>query len=84
VLVTLLSIPVFLWLKSRVKQSLVTYLISGLFLSVLVSSVFLVSVISLGDNPIDGALFIALVIVCYGFILGFFAWVLRGQVSSSE
>jgi len=84
VIVTLLSIPVFLWLKNRLKQSLVTYLITGLFLSLLVIFVFLASAVSLGDNPIDGALFIALVIGCYGLILGFVAWLLKGRVSSSQ
>ena len=82
-LVTLLSMPVFLWLKNRVKQSLVTYLITGLFISLLVIFVFLASAVSLGDNPIDGVLFIVLVIGCYGLILGFVAWLLRGRVSST-
>lgn len=79
-LVTLLSLPVFLWLKSRAKQSLVTYLIAGLSLAVLVYFVFLASLISLGDNPIDGALLIALVIGAYGLILGWFAWTLNRRV----
>lgn len=70
VLVTLLSLPLFLWLRNRDKQSLVIYIITGLFLSLIVTFMFLASLILMTNTPVDGALLIVLVVTCYGLVLG--------------
>lgn len=81
---TLLSVPFFLWLKARVKQRLLTYLVAGLVITLLVGLAVLSLFIKLTDNPIDGAASFVLALGCYGLILGFIGWLLRGRLSSAS
>ena len=83
ILITGLSVPLFLWIKNKTQQKLVTYLLASFIFPILVGLAFLGMIISIGDNPIDGGLKVVLGLGCYGIFLGAVAWFLGNRLSST-
>lgn len=75
-LITLLSLPLFLWIKNNTQKKLVTYIISSFFLAMVIVFSFLIIIILIIDNPIAAAPMIILVVGCYSILLGLIAWLL--------
>lgn len=78
-LITLLSLPLFLWIKKNTQQYCATYIIASFTLAAIIGFLLLAIIILIGDNPIAGAAMKILALGCYGIVLGLFAWCFRNR-----
>ena len=78
-LITLLSLPLFLWIKKNTQQYCATYIIASFTLATIIGFLLLAIIILIGDNPIAGSAMKITALGCYGIVLGLFAWCFRNR-----
>jgi len=81
---TVLSFPVFLFLKANHSKNLVLFTSTGFILAGLFAFFFLALLGSLNDKPIASRDLLIIVLSLYGMLLGGFYWFLSSRVRRNE
>lgn len=70
VLITMCSLPVFLWVKHKTQGALAIYLFSGISASLIISGILVLTIEYLTGEPVGYALEVSTVSLIYGVFLG--------------